>query len=949
MNGPEPAPAQEPLDLSECDREPIHAPGHIQPHGVLIATFPGSDRISHVSANLEASTGLSAAAVLDARLEDVLGPEAFAAIEGNLRMDGAAPGGVGPLALPFPVDPNRGLMVHRHLGRTIVEVGSPNVDDGGDMTVGRAQAMISLLSRAGTEADLCAAAAREIRRLTGCDRVMVYRFDAEGHGAVIAEDLAAGLEPFLHLRYPASDIPQQARRLYILQTVRIIPDVLYEPIGLLAASETDNELDMTYCTLRGVSPIHIEYMRNMGVRSTLAISLLRDGALWGMVICHHGAPMAASRELLGVSEFTGELLSVLLHKVSEAALLRERLGRQRAIAALQSRLEAAEGVGETLARQATAFLDLLGAGGAFISIANATTVIGRSPPPDRASALVAALRRGRSEEMIAVIDAGRPGGAADDCPELASGILVAPILQTAGSCIAWFRPERVHTVLWGGDPSKTAQRGDSGRLSPRNSFAAWAEEVRGRSEPWTAGDLETAREICQAVTSALLSQAELQLANLAAYDPLTALPNRRSLQAFVDRCLAEGAHSRAAVLFVDLDRFKAINDSLGHLAGDQVLIQVAARLRRLTPPGAVVGRLGGDEFLLFLPGAGAAEAEALAGDLLREMSAPFILGAHRHFATVSIGIACRALSGIDDLIREADEAMYAAKRAGGGRSALFHPSHHATALSAMQIEQDLFLAMERDELTVVYQPIYNIVRKAVVGFEALLRWRHPAHGWITPSQFVPIAEQTGLITRIGGWLLGEAVRAVAGWRGAFGNLTVSVNVSVRQLMEGSFSQSLEKRLQGESAEAQSICLEVTESVLMDDVAVRELHRLRAMGVKVAVDDFGTGYSSLAYLQTLPVDIVKIDRRFVTPLGSGSKADQLFRAIIGLVRTLDLVPVAEGCETLDQWRVVRDSGCEGLQGWIVSKALPPEDVAGFLQSFRPENAFGEDAFGPETGP
>jgi diguanylate cyclase (GGDEF)-like protein len=932
------------LDLSACDREPIHTPGIIQSHGVLIATGPGSGRVHHVSANIEASTGLAAAAVLNARLEDVLGPSAVDAIERALSRDSGAPTDLSVLTLPFPVDPNRSVMVHRHLGRTIVELTAPIPADGNAITIARVQAMISSLSRTGAEAELCAAAAREIRQLTGYDRVMVYRFDAEGHGTVVAEELAAELEPFLNLHYPASDIPQQARRLYVAQRVRVIPDVLSAPTSLLAEWESDTPLDMTHCTLRGVSPVHIEYLCNMGVRSTLSISILRDGALWGMVLCHHGAPMVARRELRQVSEFAGELLSVLLHKVSEAGLLRERLGRHRTVVSLQSQLEAAEDLGEALTQHASSFLDLLGAGGALISVGASTTVIGEAPPVERAVALVAALRGGRTEDMIVVSDAGRPGSVAADCPDVASGVLVAPILHTPGFYIAWFRPEQVRDVRWGGDPNKPTQSDEQGRLSPRTSFAAWAEEVRGRSDAWTSSDLEAATEVSGAVTSALLSKAEFQLANLAAFDPLTGLPNRRSLQASLDGCAAEGSHSRAAMLFLDLDRFKAINDSLGHSAGDQVLRQLATRLQRITPPGAVAGRLGGDEFLIFLPGAGPAEAEALSSALMRELRAPFVLGEHRHFAAASIGIACCPVSRLDDLMREADEAMYAAKRAGGGRSAHFQPSHHATVLSAMQIEQDLFTALEKQELTIAYQPIYNITNDLIVGLEALLRWRHPVKGLIPPSEFIPIAEQTGLIMPIGEWVLGEAVRHIAVWRRSFGHLTISVNVSGRQLMDGSLSELLGERLEAEKLTAGSICLEVTESVLMDNTAVAELHRLRAMGVKVAIDDFGTGYSSLAYLLTLPVDIVKIDRRFITPLGSDPKADQLFHAVVGLLRTLDLEIVAEGCESLEQWRVVRASDCEGLQGWIVSKALPFGEVIGFLESFRPEGVFG-----PRAGP
>jgi diguanylate cyclase (GGDEF)-like protein len=489
-------------------------------------------------------------------------------------------------------------------------------------------------------------------------------------------------------------------------------------------------------------------------------------------------------------------------------------------------------------------------------------------------------------------------------------------------------------VRWGGDPNKAVSPGaEPGRLSPRTSFDAWTEEVRGQSKPWTATDIELAEEFRRSITDALLWHAELKLAQLSAFDPLTALANRRTVESEMDRCARAGVHGKAALLFFDLDRFKVINDSLGHLAGDHVLVQVAARLARLSPPGAVAARVGGDEFVLFWPGAGAAEAHALGERLLHAMADPVDVQGQLLRVTASIGIACRDVDALDRLMHEADEAMYAAKRRGGAAILAFQPSLHERVLDAMRLEQDLFQALESDELDVHFQPIVASEGGLALGFEALARWRHRTHGWIPPQDFIPIAEQSGLIRQVGAHVMARALHQVAHWRSRDAGLWVAINASVRQLADEALGDLLAALLATNCLPADCVHLEVTESVLMDPPAVRQLHRLRALGVRIAIDDFGTGYSSLAYLQDLPIDIVKIDRSFVTGLGSNPKARGLFQAIVSLARTLGLQTIAEGCETGEQFQIMREAGCDAVQGWFTGRPMPGANVLDFLESRR----------------
>jgi diguanylate cyclase (GGDEF)-like protein len=904
----------------------------------MIATFPGTERISHVSANFETSAGLSPADLLGADLERALGWAGKVAIQQALSSEVYSPANVLNLTLPIPVHPRRKVLVHRHLNRIIIELEDAPQQDNVDSAVSRTQAVIANLRRCETVQSLCDSLALNVRHLTGFDRTMVYRFEADGTGTVIAEDHAAGMEPYLDLRYPASDIPQQARRLYATQRVRCIPDVDGVPVDLLTLPQTPDDpaatekLDMSYCALRAASTVHMQYLRNMGVRATLAVSLLQDTDLWGMIVCHHRTPFATGADLRALCDMVGQLVSVLLLRVSEAEDLSGHLARHQTIASLRNSIESGPGVIEGLCKTPDLLLKLMNAHGALIRLGGSTRLIGVTPAAEDAAAIVKAVRANHGESVSALANAGQKGGLAEHCADLASGILVMPIANNPGDAIAWFRPEVARTVSWGGDPRTPHTQGANGRISPRASFAKWTEQVRGCSAPWTPIDWRAAQDLRRTITDALLRQAETQLAQLSAYDALTGLANRRTLDTRLERWRAAESEQQAALIFIDLDRFKTINDMLGHIAGDQMLMEVAARLRHLAPAGSVAARLGGDEFVLFWPESGRSEAEKLARVLLEALDRPFDIQHTQHYGGASIGIACGQSRAPDDLLRQADAAMYAAKRSGGGKIVLFQPALHALVLTNMQIEQDLFRAVENGEMEVHYQPIVNAPGREISGFEALLRWRHPKRGSISPAEFIPLAEEAGLIKRIGGWVLMKSIRQLAAWQERGHQLTMSINVSARQLMDDSLSGMLAALLEETLVSAQSICLEVTESALMHESAVRELHRVRALGAKIAVDDFGTGYSSLAYLQSLPVTKVKIDRSFVVPLGSNPRANRFLKAIVDLAHTLDLQTVAEGVETEEQWAVASESHCDMIQGWLISKALTGDDASAWLESF-----------------
>jgi diguanylate cyclase (GGDEF)-like protein/PAS domain S-box-containing protein len=428
---------------------------------------------------------------------------------------------------------------------------------------------------------------------------------------------------------------------------------------------------------------------------------------------------------------------------------------------------------------------------------------------------------------------------------------------------------------------------------------------------------------------------ELQerLRHEAYHDALTGLDNRAL---FRERLAA--ATGEPAILFLDLDGFKEVNDSLGHAAGDQLLVQLARRLRTLVPSADTVARLGGDEFAIIADSRPA--AEQLAASILDALEEPFVVGGRDLHVGAAIGVASAAdATDIEQLQRNADLAMYRAKDAGGGVYATYDPAMHDALMRRLELAADLRLALERDELVLHYQPTVCLRTGRIVGFEALVRWQHPTRGLIPPLEFIGVAESTGLIGPLGRWVLTEACRQAVAWDRP---LKMAVNVSVRQFDSGDLTATVAEVLAMTGMPADRLCLEMTESVLLTDTDenLSRLISLKALGVQLAMDDFGTGYSSLAYLRRFPMDVLKIDRSFVDRLGGDSTDEALVRTIVRMGRSLGMSLVAEGIETAVQLAVLREMGCDNAQGYLLSKPLPAAEASRALDAgplFAPEPA------------
>ena len=447
-------------------------------------------------------------------------------------------------------------------------------------------------------------------------------------------------------------------------------------------------------------------------------------------------------------------------------------------------------------------------------------------------------------------------------------------------------------------------------------------------------------------TLARVQATEAQLSQLAHYDSLTGLPNRSLFQDRLGQAIARAHRSGrlVALMFLDLDRFKEINDTLGHEAGDRVLKEAAARLRAHLREGDSVARLGGDEFTVLLEDVeGSDQVRGVAQKLMRAFGEAMALDGRDFFVTLSLGIALypRDGSDADTLIKHADTAMYQAKSEGRDNFQFYLPDMGAAASERLTLEGSLRQALERGEFLLHYQPVVRLADGQVASVEALLRWQHPTEGLLPPGRFVGVAEQTGLIVPIGDWVLQEACAQAMRWQQAgLKPLRIAVNLSARQFRKPGLVESIRSALAASGLESRWLTLEITESLLMENAAASGavLQSLKEMGTHMALDDFGTGYSSLAYLKLFPIDIIKIDRSFVRDIPGDVDDAAIVRATIGLAASLGMQTTAEGVETQAQLAFLREHGCRYGQGYLFSRPVPAEELEALL---REERRFGGD--------
>ena len=501
-------------DLANCDREPIQVPGSIQPHGLLLALAEPGLEVIQASFNVDSMLGMDARAVLGRAVDDLIGPDLARALRGSLDnpLLSRQPFllSKGPLAVgdgrPFDAT------VHRAEGALILELEPALIDDASAFRnlYPLVRASLASLEESTGVRDACRVAASEVRRITGFDRVLIYRFDEDWNGTVIAEDRNDSLPSYLDLRFPASDIPAQARALYRANRVRSIPDAGYRPVPIVPATDpgTGRPLDLSFASLRSVSPAHVEYMANMGTAASMSISILRDGELWGLISCHHSEPRLVPFEVRTACDFLGQVLSLQVAAKQQADDSRRRIGRKSVQVRLLAGMTEGDDFVEGLARHEADLLALVDAQGAAILHDGRCVLLGQVPDEARVVRIADWLEREGRDDVHAADSLAGPFDDAEAIKDVASGLLAIATSKLHRGYLLWFRPEVIRTVNWGGDPSKPAEVEEGGRIHPRRSFEAWKETVRLKARPWHPAEVEAATELRNAIVGIVLRRAE---------------------------------------------------------------------------------------------------------------------------------------------------------------------------------------------------------------------------------------------------------------------------------------------------------------------------------------------------------------------------------------------------------------------------------------------------------
>jgi len=462
------------------------------------------------------------------------------------------------------------------------------------------------------------------------------------------------------------------------------------------------------------------------------------------------------------------------------------------------------------------------------------------------------------------------------------------------------------------------------------------QRVRERTSELEKANKQLKEEIVQR------KRTQKKLLYLAMYDPLTDLPNRILFMQRLNNLLqqlAQNRHNLFAVLFLDCDRFKLINDSLGHFVGDQVLSEIARRIKICLKPSDTLARFGGDEFMVLVSElADTNQASDIAQKIQNQLQLPFEINRHQLFISASIGIVLctRDYKLAEHVLRDADTAMYQAKKRGKACHQVFNPKMHRNATKRLKLETDLRLALKNQELAVYYQPIISLNTGSLLGFEALVRWNHPKRGFVSPVEFIPVAEETGLIVPLGLWVMRSACQQFRDWqhKHSIPQLKISVNLSVKQLYQPDFIEQIDHILHETQLDSQSLKLEITESAIVDNAESATLlfQKLRQREIQLSIDDFGTGYSSLSYLHRFPVNTLKIDRSFVSRIGKDGENLEIIQAIVTLAKQLGMTIVAEGIETTQQKEYLKALDCDEGQGYLFAKPLPTQEVESIFDNF-----------------
>ncbi len=793
---------------------------------------------------------------------------------------------------------------------------------------------------------------QEFQRHADYDRVMLYRFLPDWSGEVVAESVSDRTEvKFLGMRFPAEDIPKQARELYKNSALRIMADVEAEPAALVPELlPTGRPLDQSVSVLRGMSLMHLAYLRNMGVKASMSIALMSGDKLWGLVAFHHYSAKVPPNHLVSEMKASCELFADIvishLHPALNLEVVKRSVSRKHALHRIFQELKETGQQIEALQEALASIYSIIDKAYVGVCLSGRCYYFSEDKqwqPTDKLSDALQRImeKQGGNWFVSEGLLAGDGRGQLPESPGMA-GILILRSESLPELSVFFGAKEVVREIIWGGKP-KTVDivlKNGERSLEPRGSFDLWREKVVGHSDDWQEEDRQLLKELlfnCEEyILHSKSEQVKSALHKSSYSDPLTGLPNRRFLERYIKTLpVSKNQRETLTVYFIDLDNFKRINDYLGHSAGDRLLKVIADRLKSAVRPDDVVARLGGDEFVVVIRHAAGGRsdnektARNIAAKIIGEVGRPIIGGEQAMITTPSVGaVMCdpRETTFLD-VLKRADIAMYRAKNAGKNCVHFFSEEDQSEVNYDVQIEIDLRECLKNGELDVHYQCKVDRQRR-VVGAEALARWKHPKFGAISPDVFISVAEKNNLIVELGAQVLDAACQQMVLWKSLpqFNDISnMAVNISPAQILSPGFEQQLRAVLSRYGLPMSALRLEITENLFMQNFEESKgvLQSLRKSGATISLDDFGTGYSSLSYLWKLPIDEVKVDKSFIASMADDDESMTMVEGIISLCKKLNLKVVAEGVEDKVQLALLRGMGCDVFQGYYFGRPVPAD--------------------------
>lgn len=915
--------------LDSFDKEPIHLIGLIQHHGVLIVSKANAanQTIDFISENTAATLGIDAEKLLGQPLDALIALHSLKMIEKALTLPLHNAHTCYDLKIHSPLISSAQASFHIHNELLLIEL-QPFLDSkctSSGFDISDKDAIVeftAMMLRAYNFDQLATSLVSFFFEKLNYDRVMVYKFDEDGHAEVFAEAKKSHLEPLLGLHYPASDIPEFSRILYVHNRCQIITDINSKsvPIKAFTKDKSNYDLDLRYSNLRSVSSIHTEHLSYMGVHASLAMSIVKDNKLFGLLIMHHYQPRYCglrTREVINQLSFICSDYLKLLQSVEETA----DVERSQDIHNLMNMYLFDNDVNIDYQQVAETLLQIFKGDGICVYV-NGEQIF--------SSALV-------HKSILSVMqDVGRSflpysnifysSNLAKDRPDIFAsdkrvcGLLLINLPTDKQSFIAIFRYEKAEMFRWASRKQEYSEVAD-GYLHPRQSFKEWREYSKNQSQPWIDQDIFNAENIRSIFTRYLFRLNERYLVKKMSFDSLTELPNRNFITNKIEQLLSQ--RFDIGMLIIDCDRFKSINDSLGHDVGDKVLREVAKRLKELEVPGSVVARLGGDEFAMLVQSKDRVKIEKMAIDIVAAFAMPISFERFNFQLPVSVGIALSYDQvTCSSLMRAADMAMYDAKNNRGNTYRFVNDELLRKVDERLALEQNIYLAIDSNEIINYYQPIAETKTNSFYGVEVLCRWLKTNGETILPIHFLPVAEKTGVIIPIGIQIIDQALNDLQIFHKKNPNLFMSLNFSPLQLLDNRTVNYLIDEIHKRSLDANNIWIELTEESYIEDelTLIGILNKIKAAGIKIALDDFGSGYSSMRYLTVLPIDVVKFDKTLIDNVYTDVRSLDLLKACKKFADICQLITVAEGIETLHQKKCVSDVGINFQQGYLFGKPV-----------------------------